>query len=77
LSFVHHLHDLGEQSVCADFLCAHDKRPSLIDCRSDYLVMSNLLDGNWLSRHHRLINAASSFYNNAIDRNLLAWSYAQ
>ena len=77
LRFGDHLDDLGEHSVAADLVGAHDESARLVEGAGDHLAPDFLGDGHGLAGHQRFVQRRTAFENDAVDRHLFAGSYPQ
>ena len=72
-----HPDDLGQQRVGADALGTHDEAAGAVDRSPGEGGAGRLLDRHRFPCHHRLVNGALSFHDDAVDRNLLAGPHAK
>ncbi len=77
LSLAHHSDDLGQQRVRSDSQSLHDERPRSVDRATSQPAVRDLLDGNRLASHHRLVHAARALANDAVHGNALSWPDSQ
>jgi hypothetical protein len=72
LGLGHHLHDAGEQRLGADLLGAHRKGAGLVERAAGDLGAGRLGHRHRFTGHHRFVDGAATFEDDAVDRYALA-----
>ena len=71
------LHDVGEDRVVTNFLCAHYQRTRGVLGATDNTIIRFFTDRQWFSGEHAFVDRTVTFEYHAINRDLFAGSQAQ